>query len=553
MARAESVASSKQISRNPTPTPVIESFSPKMRSKSADAVLHSNPTTPDNKTAVDIKTPTLQRIQEWLQSVVLDITSLEYIDEKPDREEAKSPKDVTMDNSTVIVNPAPIRHKTKIQTDLVAEPCTSSENMVTAPVKMDTSEDFVPESSTTQKMIPSSSYTTAPSTAPKAIAGYTEKVSEEARRRNYKGKTRAQSDPLKTLSNPESILNFMDLVEETLSREDQIKFRKELAEKGYSARSAYLEVMLDGLLGEVLDKELHQGHYLPIQDVYNNFNDPIVKFEDQIESVEKDGSLFAILPYELYGDLMLQWLVARKYIQQAISVPSDGSMEKITWAYLNSLFDHRFNDTLSERDFLHAVKGLHGILEKSAQSKYDLTSFGKPIVPSEANQTTTLPEPQQSDTLEEGPSLLQHFYPGSELYTYAYQWADWNGGVDSKGLGENGLVLDTFADGYLTQLGEYEDDHENEKPVGALILAMQAVGCALEHWKTGELSKKEQKFSADNYSDIVVKWDSLIINAQKHLSKDKTTKSRVHSTSATTLIEEEEEEDPDGDFIMDFA
>ena len=22
--------------------------------------------------------------------------------------------------------------------------------------------------------------------------------------------------------------------------------------------------------------------------------------------------------------------------------------------------------------------------------------------------------------------------PGSELYTYAYQWSDWNGGVDSK-------------------------------------------------------------------------------------------------------------------------
>ncbi|KAF8623737.1 hypothetical protein AX15_006224 [Amanita polypyramis BW_CC] len=50
-------------------------------------------------------------------------------------------------------------------------------------------------------------------------------------------------------------------------------------------------------------------------------------------------------------------------------------MEKITWSYLNALFDHRFNDTLSERDFLHCIRGLHGILEKDAQGKYDIENF----------------------------------------------------------------------------------------------------------------------------------------------------------------------------------
>ncbi|KAF8345340.1 hypothetical protein F5887DRAFT_917335 [Amanita rubescens] len=90
----------------------------------------------------------------------------------------------------------------------------------------------------------------------------------------------------------------------------------------------------------------------------------------------------------------------------------------------------------------------------------------------------------------------------TQLNTYAYQWADWNSGVDSQGLGESTLVLDTFANGYLMQLREYEDDHENKKPVDALILVMQVV-------------KKE-----------------------------------VHLTSAATL--DEEDEDPDSNFIMDF-
>ncbi|KAF8625227.1 hypothetical protein AX15_005485 [Amanita polypyramis BW_CC] len=172
----------------------------------------------------------------------------------------------------------------------------------------------------------------------------------------------------------------MDIAKNNMSRDDLVQFHKELDKKGYMARSAYLEVMLNGLFEQVIDMDLHQGHYHPIKEVYDNFNDLLEKFEDQIESVKKDKTLFAILPYELYRDSLVHWLVTHKYIHQAIDIPSDGSMEKITWAYLNALFDHRFKDTLSEADFLHAVKGLHGILDKSVQNKYDLESFGKPGV-----------------------------------------------------------------------------------------------------------------------------------------------------------------------------
>ncbi|KAF8621689.1 hypothetical protein AX15_007584 [Amanita polypyramis BW_CC] len=209
----------------------------------------------------------------------------------------------------------------------------------------------------------------------------------------------------------------MDIAKKNLSRDDRYQFHKELERKGYDARSAYLEVMLNGLFKEVIDEELHQGHYHPIQDAYNNFNNPLEQFEDQVESVEKDKILFAILPYELYGDLLVHWLVTRKYIKQAINVPSDGSMEKITWSYLNALFDHRFNNTLSENDFLHCVKGLHGILEKEVQGKYDIDNFGKEGIAASIHAPNTVEKivekivyvekPADSQTSTNEPSLLQ--------------------------------------------------------------------------------------------------------------------------------------------------
>ncbi|KAF8623059.1 hypothetical protein AX15_006529 [Amanita polypyramis BW_CC] len=375
-ARAESVLSLKQPSRVNTPVPIP---SPKPRSRSADAVMRSHPSTPENKESIDIRTPMPRKIKEKLESIPSDITSLEYIDELAVKEEPTSPTDVEM--STVIVNPAPIRHR--IQTELVVEMKKSdtvdtSKGKQKESVTMDTMEDFAPEKEHKDTTASSSTnndikYHSAPSTLTPKIQEFTKDVECGT------GKSRItwSHTLLRVMSNGKELLDFMDIAKKNLTRADQVEFHKELDKKGYAPHSTYLEVLLNSLFNQAVDMELHQGHYHPIKEVYNNFNDPLEKFEDQIESVEKDGILFAILPYELYGDLLVHWLVTRKYIRKAIDHPGDRSMEKITWSYLNTLFDHRFKDTLSEADFLQAVKGLHYILDESVQGKYDMESFGK--------------------------------------------------------------------------------------------------------------------------------------------------------------------------------
>ncbi|KAF8624585.1 hypothetical protein AX15_005800 [Amanita polypyramis BW_CC] len=393
-ARVESVAASKTPSRINTPAPIP---SPKARSRSADAILRSYPTTPENKESIDIRTPTPKKIQDRLQSVVSDLTSLEYIDEPAIKIEDTESKDIIMES--VLVNPVPIKHR--FHTDLVAEPTKSDKTTD----KMDTSADFNNNKSSKQMADKSSSYHTCPLTISDNLSNLA----------TDKDKGKEKNKRLNTLvhylTEEQTLLDFMSLVKKHMGPSERAQFHKELDKKGYTARSAYLEVMLDTLFKEVIDTELHQGHYQHICSVYDNFNDPLEKFEDQIESIEKDSILFTILPYESYGDLLVQWLVTRKHIYNAIKTPSDGSMEKVTWAYLNTLFDHRFNDTLSEHDFLHAIKGLHGIQDISVQKKYDLESFGKPgIVASVHAVPTTMENVEQKQEeipQKEEPSLLQ--------------------------------------------------------------------------------------------------------------------------------------------------
>ncbi|KAF8623991.1 hypothetical protein AX15_006095 [Amanita polypyramis BW_CC] len=73
-------------------------------------------------------------------------------------------------------------------------------------------------------------------------------------------------------------------------------------------------------------------------------------------------------------------------------------MKKITWSYLNSLFDHRFKDTLSENNFLHCVKGLHLILDEKVQKKYDVDAFGKKSLSSSIHAPSTMDNSLKQDT-----------------------------------------------------------------------------------------------------------------------------------------------------------
>ncbi|KAF8622840.1 hypothetical protein AX15_006709 [Amanita polypyramis BW_CC] len=206
-AHTESVALSKQVSR--TPTPAVPQ-SPKPRLKSADPVLRSHPTTPENKAQIDIKTPTLQRIQDRLQSVVSDITSLDYINKQPVvKEEPISPKDEIMAESSSIMN------KPKMIL-VVASP-------KMAPIstdKMDTTVDFTLEEKQPAVFSSNTLSTGNDTTPPKVNKG----------KGREKPIYRAHSTPIRHLSDPKSLIDFMELAEVTLSREDMIAFHKELDE-----------------------------------------------------------------------------------------------------------------------------------------------------------------------------------------------------------------------------------------------------------------------------------------------------------------------------------
>ncbi|KAM6491427.1 hypothetical protein JOM56_013201 [Amanita muscaria] len=160
--------------------------------------------------------------------------------------------------------------------------------------------------------------------------------------------------------------------------------------------------------------------------------------------------------------------------------------------------------------------------------------------------------------------------------THAYQWAEWSGnGAEKKGFGENSLVLYTFATAHLAQIQGVSEDIEKEKPIGALLMSMQAVGRALEIWIDGEKSlRKPPAFSYDNYGDTFAKihgypkklrkirratffvatlknikeevWERIINLALENLDtkKENATQNSVLNSGADEI------EDPDSNFVM---
>ncbi|KAM6489425.1 hypothetical protein JOM56_015142 [Amanita muscaria] len=95
---------------------------------------------------------------------------------------------------------------------------------------------------------------------------------------------------------------------------------------------------------------------------------------------------------------------------------------------------------------------------------------------------------------------------------YAYQWAKWDSEQNIRmGFLKNNMILRTFGIAHLASIGTGLDNFEEEKPIGALLLAMQAVGRAFELWQDAggvnpikeakEANRKIKPFSTDNYSD----------------------------------------------------
>ncbi|KAF8237957.1 hypothetical protein L208DRAFT_1244406, partial [Tricholoma matsutake] len=73
-----------------------------------------------------------------------------------------------------------------------------------------------------------------------------------------------------------------------------------------------------------------------------------------------------------------------------------------------------------------------------------------------------------------------------------------------QGFLQNELILATFTNAHLAHLAT--DHPGDEKPIGALILLMQAVGHALSCYAMGLLKQDHtpaSHFSADNYGDRV--------------------------------------------------
>ncbi|KAF8622929.1 hypothetical protein AX15_006635 [Amanita polypyramis BW_CC] len=157
--------------------------------------------------------------------------------------------------------------------------------------------------------------------------------------------------------------------------------------------------MLDGLIGNALDMNLHQGYYESPMEVYKLFDDMIMDNEDCVKAFETDGKLMASPLYPMYGDLLIHWLVTRKNIEECINIPFQGSLKTIAWAYINALFTDNFKNMLDEKDFIHLVKGLHGILDVSVQHRYSLDNF---ISGKKSTDTTT-----SANISNKGPSLLQ--------------------------------------------------------------------------------------------------------------------------------------------------
>ncbi|KAM6499936.1 hypothetical protein JOM56_005444 [Amanita muscaria] len=176
---------------------------------------------------------------------------------------------------------------------------------------------------------------------------------------------------------------------------------------------------------------------------------------------------------------------------------------------------------------------------------------------------------------------------------YAYQWAEWDSEQNIRtGFLKNDMILRTFGIAHLASIGTGLDNFEEEKPIGALLLAMQAVGRAFELWQDAggvdpikeakEANRKIKPFSTDNYGDKKTEirknglvqqdinrvatffvptikqkfdekyWEEILDGARVYASEVKTKRQRASSSGSSVASSSRiKVNDPHRDFVMD--
>ncbi|KAF8900113.1 hypothetical protein CPB84DRAFT_1847376 [Gymnopilus junonius] len=97
--------------------------------------------------------------------------------------------------------------------------------------------------------------------------------------------------------------------------------------------------------------------------------------------------------------------------------------------------------------------------------------------------------------------------------TARFHWGSWEVDdeddmrVKCKGCFQNELILYTLANAHFSEFEDIpdpQDIYNDEMPIGALILALQAVEHAFKFWTTGEFVEDSKlKFNADTYDDLL--------------------------------------------------
>ncbi|KAF8875364.1 hypothetical protein BD779DRAFT_1678266 [Infundibulicybe gibba] len=145
-----------------------------------------------------------------------------------------------------------------------------------------------------------------------------------------------------------------------------------------------------------------------------------------------------------------------------------------------------------------------------------------------------------------------------EGQTAPFHWKNWGEGKCKKGcpgLFQTPLIIQTFAEVHFAGLEDLTDPID-DKPVGALLLSVQAVERTLGFWSTGAFvadTSTGSHFSADNWGipwsdrkprDLAVHtehWEDIFQEARELLAERQRKKKRTSSTpsSAPDIIEDD--------------